>query len=636
MRVPSLDSVDRPAVSAPTGVRAVGAILLILALSAAVSVDVVKAGYGNKGDEATYVSMALSVAFDHDLSYQRRDLERYWGLYRFGPNGIFLKRGEQWHVRLTGRPPFVHLNRSADARTDRVSFGKALIYPVAVAPFVRVLGLNGFLVFHVLLLFGIGVCGYYFLATRAKPATALTFTLAFILATVVPIYAVFLTSDLFNLALVFFAYFFWLYKEVAPAEGFRMLRGLGSDILAAVLIGMAAYSKVLPAALIGPIVLLFWWRRRYRDGVIVALAFAAVTAGLFGVNAFTTGEFNYQGGDRRTFYSEFPLDSPQDTWDHLVEVHHGVEMTTNDSDADNVLDRSEFLNRFEHNVEYFFIGRHFGFVPYFFPGVIALLLWLASDRRFEAWRVLSFLALAGSTVALLVFFPYTWSGGGGPPGNRYFLSLYPVLFFLIPSVSIGAALLAWLGGALFTAHMLLNPFVAAKFPNQPTERGLARRLPVELTMANDLPVALDVSRAHVPYEEDPTVLLYFLDEHAYIPDQKVPAGQRSFWISGSGRADIIVRTEQPLDHLVITADSPIRTVFTVSLGGARQTAQVVPGMPVTVSVPAVGVRGLKSYAYLLSAQSSEAFTPRLQEPGSTDDRNLGVHVSMKAVLSTPR
>src|SRR5438132_13932053 len=102
--------------------RVVAAVLLTVALAAAISVDVVKNGYGVKGDEATYVSMAMSLAYDHDLAYQRRDLERFWGLYRAGPEGIFLKKGRA---------------------NDRLYFGKALIYPVVAAPFVRLLGLNG-------------------------------------------------------------------------------------------------------------------------------------------------------------------------------------------------------------------------------------------------------------------------------------------------------------------------------------------------------------------------------------------------------------------------------------------------------------------------------------------------------------
>ena len=61
-------------------------------------------------------------------------------------------------------------------------------------------------------------------------------------------------------------------------------------------------------------------------------------------------------------------------------------------------------------------------------------------------RCSRFSAVVGSVVALLVFSPYTWSGGGGPPGNRYFMSLYPALFFLTPPLtSMAPAVLAWLG-----------------------------------------------------------------------------------------------------------------------------------------------------------------------------------------------
>ena len=139
----------------PAGALALTAVILfIIGMAAAISVDVVRDAYDIKGDESTYVAMTLSLAHDGDLSYQRRDLERFWGIYKKGPEGIFLKRGKQFRVRLRASPPFVRVyNETPEPRSDRLYFAKAMIYPVAAAPFVRLLGMNGFLVFHVLLLF---------------------------------------------------------------------------------------------------------------------------------------------------------------------------------------------------------------------------------------------------------------------------------------------------------------------------------------------------------------------------------------------------------------------------------------------------------------------------------------------------
>jgi len=601
-------------------------------MAAAISVDVVRTGFGVKGDEATYVAMTLSAAFDHDLSFQRVDLERFWGLYRAAPEGLFLKRGKILRIRLDASPPFLTIRKLPDPRQDRLYFGKALVYPLVAAPFVRFAGLNGFLILHVLLLLAVGVCGYQFLAARSRPMPALLFTLAFVGASTVPVYAVFLTSDLFNFALVFVAYFLWLYKEVAAENTPRLLAGLGSDVAAAVLLGSAAYSKPTNLPLVLPLIALWWWRRKFARSAVVGLAFAATTAGWFGLNAINSGEFNYQGGDRKTFYGYFPFDAPDATWER-----RGTSMTTNDSDAESVLEPSELPGRLAHNVEYFLIGRHFGLVPYFFPGVVAALLWLARPGRFAAWQVFTMIALAGSIGLLLMFFPYTWSGGGGPSGNRYFLSLYPALFFITPPLASSVpALAAWIGGALFTAKMVLNPFVAAKYPYLMTDRGPARRLPVELTMANDLPIMLDSSRSHLAYGFNPTLLLYFLDQNAYTPEKTDDIEQRAIWISGSGRADILVRAEQAIDHFVVTAQSPIRTTFTISTGGPAQSVQILPSRKVTILVPTAGVRGFRSYAYLLSARSSDAFTPHLQNPESRDFRNLGVLIRITPVLSAPR
>ena len=609
---------DPPA--AGRGATLVGAVLLIVGLAAAMSIDVIPAGYGVKSDEATYVGMTLSLAYDHDLAYQRRDLDRFWGLYKTGPEGVFLKAGKTLRIRLNSSPPFLHVTKLADPRTDRLYWGKAFIYSVFAAPFVRILGMNGFLVFHVLLLFVVCLCGYQFLRARSRPGPAMLFTLAFVGAAVVPVYAVFLMPDLFNFALVFVAYFFWLYKEVAPTRN-RWLDGNGSTVIAAILIGLATYSKPPNAALMVPLVLLPWWRKQWKHGFVVGVVFVVVSSGLFGINALVTGEFNYQGGDRKTFYGSFPLDSTRDVWNE-----HASLSTTNDADTANVLAPAEFVGRFAHNMEYFFIGRHFGFVPYFFPGVVALVGWAFSRDRFRAWRTLTFLAVVAATAFWLVIAPDSWSGGGGPPGNRYFLNIYPLVFFLMPPVQSSAgAILAWMGGALFTAKILVSPFDSAKRTWEIAEHGPLRRLPVELTMFQDLPVMLaQPIRARIEYRNDPMMFLYFLDGHAYPPE---PPGM---WVSGAGRADIIVRTEQPMHQFAMTAESSISTVLTISAGSGTATIPIVPGKPASFVVPASGVRALHGYAYLLSAQSSEGFIPHLQDPASADGRNLGVLLNFKA------
>ena len=602
---------------------AFGAILLVVALAAALSVDVVRTGFGIKGDEATYVSMGLSAAYDRDLTYERRDVERFFGLYKSGPDGIFLKRGRQIRARVDASAPFLHILQTPDRRPDRLYFGKALVYGIVAAPFVRLFGLNGFLVLQVLLLFGAGVCGYRFLAATSPPGPALVFTLAFIGASCVPVYVVFIAPEILNFSLVVCAYFCWLYKEAAPS-GKGVLRSGRSDYLSAALLSVATYSNPRHVLLIAPIVLWFWWRKRWIDGLQVGAAFGALTVLLFSATALNTGEFNYQGGERKSFsLGAYPFDGAQpDPWESA-----GAEKSTNDSDADNVF--RDFPNRFSHNVWYFLVGRHFGFIPYFFPGFVAVLLWMFSRERTRPWRVFTLATVCGSAIALLVFAPFTWSGGGGPPGNRYFMSVYAALFFITPPLSSFApGLFAWAGGALFTAKMLMNPFVAARHPSETTERGFARRLPVELTMANDLPIRLEGNRAHSWFSD---VLMYFLDEHAHTPEVVDGEGHQGVWIAGDGRADILVRCEWPIDHLAMTALSPVRTTFIVSMGAGELRVTLEPGRPATLNVPASGVRDLNSYAYLLRAQSTEGFTPHLRDPDNRDQRNLGVRIQFTAV-----
>ncbi len=593
----------------------VATIILIVGAAAALSVDVVRSGFGVKGDEATYVAMALSAAYDGDLAYERRDLERFYQIYRGGPEGIFLKRGRQARLEVGGEWPFVSVRSRPTAETDRLYFGKAYVHAVAAAPFVRLWGLNGLLLFHVVLLVGVLLAAYRFLAARSPRGVALAYAMAFVGASIVPLYAVWLTSEIFNVALVSLAYFLWFYKEVAPPASSRvgrLGRGTASDVVAAVLLGVATFSKPSNLLLIGPPVLWRWWQRRFGAGLAVGAVCAGVVAGAFGVNALVSGELNYQGGERRTYYGSFPFESPDAGF-----AARGTGVSTNAITVDEPLDESgaAVLAR---NAWYFLVGRHFGFIPFFFPGAMSCLIALLRWRSLRAWHAFVAGAVALSVAVMLFYLPYSWSGGGGPSGNRYFLSIYPALLFLTPPLeSFAPALLTWLVGGLFTAQILVSPFVSAKQPYLAPQHGVLRWLPVELTMINDLPVMLDAGRSRIPVGEDPTLLVYLLDDNSWRPE---PTG---IWIAGKSRAEIIVRTSEPLETLLATFEAPVANRVTVDASGGSQTLTIEPGRPVTVALAPRGVYSRRSWAYVLSVRTAGGFVPRLIEPGSGDSRFLG-------------
>src|SRR5262249_16877392 len=144
--------------------------------------------------------------------------------------------------------------------------------------------------------------------------SAATLTTAFLGASILPVYGVFLMPEIFNFTIVTVPYFLWLYKELVPDS--RLSRPW-TTIAAAVLLGLGTYSKPLPTAfLVAPLVLLAWTRRQWVRGLATGAIAVAVASLCFGLNAAISGEFNYQGGDRKTFYGSFPFDTPDGsaTW----------------------------------------------------------------------------------------------------------------------------------------------------------------------------------------------------------------------------------------------------------------------------------------------------------------------------------
>ncbi|HYT76313.1 MAG TPA: hypothetical protein VEL79_16270, partial [Vicinamibacterales bacterium] len=552
----------------------VAAVFLCIYGTLALTVDFPRVAYGFHSDEATYYMMGSSLVTDHDLAYRKEDLVRVWKEFPSGPVGVFLKKGRT----LSGNP---------DPDRQRYFYGKSFIYPLCAAPFIGLFGTNGFLVLHAILLSLVLLCGYLFLHARSGPWPSALLAAGFVMASVVPVYFVWIMPELFNFSLAFLAYFCWLYKEVAaPARSPRGTAWLftgRSDLVAAALLGMATFSKPTNAGLFAAP--LAWWifgligsfRRKIVAPVV---AFALIAGGLFAVNTAISGEWNYQGGERRSYLYEFPFQN------EVPQHQLGVEKSRETVLTHIIFNRRTFASNLAHNLEYFFVGRYAGMLGYFFPGFFAMLALLAAPRRRPGWQ---WLVLASGLAQGLIFViatPYTWSGGG--VGNRYFASGYGVMLFLLPPIeSLGAAFLPWAIGGLFVAPIVLNPFLASFKPNDNAKSGPLRLLPVELTLLNDLPVWTDTDRARLWFGDlgqgDPGFLVSLLDDNVYGREK-----DKSFWTRGDSRAELVFKADKPVRRAIFNLTAgPVPVDVTIKVSGRRQeihldagaTQQVALAMP---------------------------------------------------------
>ena len=602
----------------------------------ALSVDLPKADYGFKSDEATYYMMGWSLVRDHDLTYRKEDLVRVWREFPAGPAGVFLKHGQR-------------IGGGADPDRGRYFYGKSFIYPLFAAPLMLLTGTNGFLLLNAVCLALVLLCGYLFLHARSPAAVSILFAAGFVMASIVPVYFAQMMPEVFNFSLAFLAYFCWLYKEVAAPgrspRGTAWLFTSRSDLAMGVLLGIATFSKPTNALLfLGPAILwlvrsfrrqvettpavggapvapAFW---RNRAALLSIAAFVLVAGGLFAVNMAISGDWNYQGGgDRRSYLWEFPFQND-------VPIHDlGASKSRETLMTQVIFNRRTFVSNLGHNLEYFFVGRYAGMLPYFFPGFFAMLLMLSAPRRRPLWQWLVLIAALAQGLIFVIATPYTWSGGG--IGNRYYFCGYAVMLFLLPPVdTVAAAIAPWVIGGLFVSPMVLNPFAASFHPNDNSKAGPVRMLPVELTLLNDLPVFTDPDRGRVWFGDtqgDPGFLVSFLDDNAYGRE-----ADKSFWTRGDSRADLVYKADKPIRRAIFDATAgPVPVDLHIDVGGRSTGVHLNPGdtQRVTLAMPD-GVIYEKEVAgvhlWNVRITTKGGFTPIFYDPHSSDARYLGARI----------
>jgi hypothetical protein len=550
------------------GVRTWRALIIIVFASTAFSAAPVRAFAddmarrlgGIKGDEATYVGMAASLAYDGDLAFDGRDYARFRVWYGSGPEGIFLKQDARGHLR----------------------FGKAFVYGALAAPFVTAFGLTGLVVFNVTCLVLVAASGAWWLSTGGRLLPALAFAVLFLLASVTPVYGAWLTSDLLNFTLVFVALVLGVSRQGA-VPSVRLA-------VAMLLLALATFSKPIVLPLVGPLVLANtgWQPRRIA---LLGLVYGALVGALFGLNTAVAGEANYQGGFRKSFYGRFPFDEQGGTFETT-----GIDVAT-DTVLTPVGDEGRLATLLP-NIGYFVAGRHFGLIPFGWPWLVALGLWTFAERNKRPWQWVLVASLALIALATLLWMPYTWSGAGGPIGNRYFLSVAGATFVLVPAVrSWWPPALAALG-LVFMMPAYRDPVLAATQPWLATRSPVFDLLPLELTGASDFPIILDQRRGRIPQGRDPQLSVALLDEHAQ------PG--RGGWIAveGGHQASLLLRAPAALSASTVGVRTEAGCRVQLSSDAASMAVPLGDHDRQDVDLPVVQVFSHNSYVGIIRIDAS--------------------------------
>jgi hypothetical protein len=581
----------------------------ILFFAAGLALNPLKITRAFFSDESVYYTMAYSLAYDGDLTFQQKDLVRVYREFAAGPQGIVLKLNE---------------------RDDNIVFGKAFLYSLAAAPFVRVFGTNGFFILHGLLLWLNLVCGYKYCSALMQQRTAVLFSIFYFVANASLVYLFWMTPEYFNMSLICYAFFFFISAEHFKDSN-KLLSSPINYCIAAVLFGLAAYSKPTNALLVIPVGIWLLFRKKFLLSVITLVIFLSTTVLMFAANVYWTGEWNYQGGKRFVFYDRFPYDRAGASPFAQFKKKHQVK----------VVAPPFYLKPFLYNWLYFFFGRFSGLTIYFFPMFFGLLYYLLWKKRGISTAV--YVAGWVGILTYMVGIPWNYFGGSGTIGNRYLLNAFPIFLFSIQKEPSRKTLfIAMSASLLFTSCFLFTPVVSSFDNALHQKQKIFQQLPVEETLLSDLPINTNLRARRVAFDSPPNYFLYFMDDNTYY--KEAFDHYYGFWVKGGRETEIILRTFQPVRQMLVRVKSlTLENVVVIRVNG--KSAEILTKEPtfyagnLTLPAPFPYDRDGTGATYLYDIKIRSR-TGSITKLDSAEERYLGAFVRIelpeaKAVEQVP-
>ncbi|HEY0513301.1 MAG TPA: hypothetical protein VGH73_15435 [Thermoanaerobaculia bacterium] len=511
-----------------------------------------------KADEAAYYLAAQSLAHDHDLRVEPRDVDRAFQEFPFGPvNNMIVMTDDGWHT---------------------VYFGKPYLYSLFGAPFARLFGANGMLFFNMLMTMAMVWIGYLYLRRYNPPGIAALFSASFFLLSVGFSYVFWIQPEVFNMFSVAACLFFGLPRTDETSLPDRR-RELLFALLSGGVLAFAVYDKPMFAAVGLAPIFAYARDRRWKTLAAWLLGAALSMAAIAGLAVRLTGHPSAYLGVHRQGVTlcepgKVPIGpetgrpagggpGPGKTATTGKAAPAGVPNSTT-GNTWTWLFRAPDVTLYEEaeSIVYFFVGRHTGmlvYTPFAALAVIFFLLRGARGRRRSGERWVLLAAVSAVALYFLTFIAWNWQGGGGFVGNRYFITAVPALLFLVTEIRPRWLILAGHAVAgLFLAPLLFTPFGAAV--PEPTLQAHVRGLPFRF-------LPLELSLRNVPgYERVQLGDLRIVGRK----DVFAPQGEQ-MWVAGGTRVELYFIGTHPIPRTVfqVTNFAPGNHVE-IRMGKARE------------------------------------------------------------------
>ncbi len=376
------------------------------------------------GDEATYLSMATSLALDGDVRCDEVDRSRLFAEFPFAEG--------------------VRLELASDDGWASTRFARPLIYPLVAAPWVALWGANGAIALNAALFVLAVACGWRHLRRPGSDGLALLFSLGFFLFSTTFVYLFRAQPQILIMAMVTVAMTFgWQRPEGERREPTAWHRWW----LSGAALGLAILLEPVLALLAVPLFGGLGKARRRAAGSWLAGCAGMLLLGSL-LSAAWAGQLwpGRPSGEQpaRTFTVDSPLETP---WRDPPAGSFTVDTATESADA------RRSVGDFFEDASLFLWGRRTGILPYF-PLIAPLLVIFGAgaprDRR--RWHLLAVLAVLG--LLQLIAEPVSRALHEADAGNPHMVGIYPAFLFLITRLRRPAVLASYGLGALVLGPMI--------------------------------------------------------------------------------------------------------------------------------------------------------------------------------------